>query len=116
MANEKNEGIISAVGYFDGQSSRGNFDVQLKAKFSNEQLPSALQFVAGIGKRLNLIAFVAEEKVKLGQFNVYSIRIDRDANCYITFKSNIDSVYPDNFSKLMVDEAVITFKAKVIEE
>lgn len=115
MAKE-NEGVIQASGIFDGQTSRGNFDVQLKARFSNEELANALQFVAGIGKRMNLIAIVENVKVKLGQFSVYTIRIDRDGNCYITFKSNIDSVFPDNFSKLMVEEAIITFKAKLIEE
>ena len=95
----KDESVISASGYFDGQTSRGNFDVQLKAKFAPEEL-----------------ANVENEKVKLGQFNVYTIRIDRDANCFVTFKSNVDSSYVENFSQLMVDEAVITFKAKIIAE
>ena len=112
----KDESIISASGYFDGQTSRGNFDVQLKAKFAPEELANALQFVAGIGKRIQLLAIVEGEKVKLGQFNVYTIRIDRDANCFVTFKSNVDSSYVENFSQLMVDEAVITFKAKVLAE
>ena len=48
--------------------------------------------------------------------DVYNIRIDRDANCFVTFKSNVDSSYVENFSQLMVDEAVITFKAKIIAE
>lgn len=112
----KSEGVIQANGYFDGYTSRGNFDVQLKAKFSNEELANALQFVAGIGKRISLIADVEGNKVKLGKFNVYALRIDRDGNCYITLKSNIDNAFVDNFSQLMVEEAVITYRAKVLDE
>ena len=112
----KDEGLVVASGYFDGYNSRGNFDVQLKAKFAPDELANALQFVAGIGKIIQLLAIVEDEKVKLGKFNVYSIRIDRDANCFVTFKSNVDSSYVENFSQLMVDEAIITFKAKVLAE
>lgn len=111
-----NENVISAVGYFDGSNSKGNFDVQLKAKFTESELANALQFVAGIGKRLNLMAIVENEKVKLGQFTVYNIRIDRDGNCYITFKSDKDSSFVESITKLMVDEATITYKAKIIVE
>lgn len=110
------ESVISAIGYFDGSSSRGNFDVQLKAKFTESQLANSLQFVAGIGKMIYLVAIVEGEKIKLGKFNVYSIRIDRDGNCTVTFKSNKDSVFIEDFSKLMIEEATIEFKAKVIEE
>ena len=111
-----NENVISAVGYFDGSNSKGNFDIQLKAKFMNNDLPNALQFVAGIGKRLQLIALVEDEKVKLGTFTVYSMRIDANGNCFVTFKSNKDAVKIEDFSKLMVDETFITFKAKIIGE
>ncbi len=111
-----NENVISAVGYFDGSNSKGNFDVQLKAKFMNNDLPNALQFVAGIGKRLRLIALIEDEKVKLGTFTVYSMRIDSNGNCFVVFKSNKDSVKIEDFSKLMVDEAFITFKAMIISD
>ena len=99
-----NGNVIKAHGYFDGNSAKGNFDVQLKAKFVEEDLPSALQFVAGIGKKLKLLAKVNDEKVKLGRFTVYNIRIDRDANCTVTFKSNIDNVENENIPLLMGDE------------
>lgn len=65
------ENVISAIGYFDGSNSKGNFDVQLKAKFTESELANSLQFVAGIGKMLNLIAVVEGNKVKLGKFTVY---------------------------------------------
>lgn len=112
----KRDEIIKAAGYFDGYNSRGNFDVQLKAKFSNEELANALQFVAGIGKKVSLVANIEDESVKLGKFNVYSLRIDRDGNSYITFKSNIDNAFVDNFSQLMIEEAMIVYKAKVLDE
>lgn len=110
------ENVISAVGYFDGYRSKGNFDIELKAKFMSNDLPNALQFVAGISKRINLIALVEDQKVKLGQFTVYSLRVDANSNCFVTFKSNKDSCFPDVFDQLMVDEALITFKAKIVAD
>ena len=56
----------------------------------------------------------AVEKIKLGTFTVYGMRIDSNGNCFVTFKSNKDSVKIEDFSKLMVDEAFITFKAMII--
>lgn len=110
------ENVISAIGYFDGSNSKGNFDVQLKAKFTESELANSLQFVAGIGKMINLIAVVEGNKVKLGKFTVYSIRVDKDGNCTVTFKSNKDSVFIEDFSKIMIDEATIEFKAKILDE
>lgn len=111
-----NENAISAIGYFDGYRTKGNFDVEIKAKFLSDDLPNALQFVAGIGRRISLIALVEDQKVKLGQFTVYSLRVDNNQNCYITFKSNKDSCFADDFYKLMIDEATITYKAKILAE
>lgn len=115
MAKNEASDLIKAVGYYDGNSARGNFDVQLKVKFMNSELANALQFVAGIGNHVILIAEVEGQKVKLGNFNIYNVRIDRDGNCNITFKSNIEQCFVGNFEKLMVEEAQILFKAKVIQ-
>lgn len=112
----ENDQLIKAVGYFNGHNSKGNFDVQLKMRFPERSLPEALQFVAGIGKKIQLIADVNGNKIKLGKFTVYNLKIDRDANCDITFKSNIDNALVDNFSGLMVEEAEILLKAKVLNE
>lgn len=114
MAKE-NE-VISATGYFDGQSSKGNFDVQLKFKFPERALSDSIQFIAGIGKRLILLAIVNEEKIPLGTFNIYNMRIDKDANNMITFKSNLDYVRPENFAKLITEETEILLKAKILKE
>lgn len=114
MAN-KNTDLIKAVGYYDGSNAKGNFDIQLKAKFPESELANSLQFVTGIGKIICLVAIVEGEKVKLGKFNIYSIKIDRDGNCSITFKSNKYSVFFEDFSKLMIDEATVEFVAKVEE-
>lgn len=110
------ENIISAIGYFDGQTSKGNFDVNLKARFSESVLPNALQFVAGIGKMLQLIAVVENKKVKIGKFTVYNIRIDNNGNSVVTFKSNKDSAFVENIPEIMIDEAAIEFKAKILDE
>lgn len=117
MAKENN--VIKAEGYFDGQTSKGNFDVQLKAKFAPGELSEAIQFIAALGRQIKLMALInrnKEDTIKLGLFNVSSIKIDQDGNCKIVFRSNLDSVHVENFSKLMVDEALITYLAKVVDE
>lgn len=108
--------VIKATGYFDGYTSKGNFDISLKAKFSEENLPNALQFISGISKRIKLVARIGDVKIKLGCFTVYSLKIDNNSRCSITFKSNKDDCFPDEFSRLMEDEAVIVFSAIVLDD
>ena len=109
------EEIIKASGYFGGYSANNNYDVQLKVKFPSEQLASALQFVAGLQKQVNLKAKIGDDIIPLAFFNVYSIRIDKDSGCTITFKSNKNACKFENLAKLTVDEAFIDFAAKVID-
>ena len=113
--------MIVATGFFAGQNSKGNFDVQFKMEFREDQLANALQFVATIGKQLLIVAYVnkgAEEtgkqKIKLGKFALHDLKVDRNACCKVTFKSTVDSCFVGNFEKLLVDEATITLKAKVV--
>lgn len=108
--------VIIAEGYYDGHQAKGNFEIQLKVKFLETDLANALQFVAGIGKQVQLIAKVTDEKIKLGTFNIYNIVVDRNATCKIQFRSNTDYVKVENLSKLMVDETSITFMGKVISQ
>lgn len=114
MAEEKE--MIVATGFFTGQTSKGNFDVQFKMEFRENQLANALQLVATIGKQLLIVAYVNDEqqKIKLGKFALHDLKVDRNACCKVTFKSTVDSCFVGNFEKLLVDEATITLKAKVV--
>ena len=115
MAKENSE-IIQATGYFNGSKTKGNYDIELNFKFTEAELANVLQFLAGIGSELNILAIVNEQKVKLGSFNLYNLSVDRDANSKVRFKSNMDRCYMNNFTALMFDEEVpITLKAKVIK-
>lgn len=107
---------ISAIGYFGGYNMKGNFDIQVKATFMEPELKDALQFLAGIGKRLKLAAKIGDETIKLGSFNVFSLKVDRDAQCTVTFKSNQEYVKVENLSKLSVEDATINFMAIVTDE
>lgn len=118
MAKEKvaNEAIIEAAGYFSGYNTKGNYEVQLKMSFPETSLADALQFISGIGKTIQIISQVGDKKQKLGQFAINSIKIDKNANCLIVFKSNVDSVFLENFTNLTEEEAEIIIKAKILEE
>ena len=108
--------VIQALGFFECQSSKGNFDVQLKMSFREDQLGNAFQLVTAIGKELAILAVVNDDdKVKLGKFSLYSLKVDKNANCTVVFKSNINDCFVGNFERLMVDEATILLKCKICE-
>lgn len=115
MAKE-NE-IILASGYFDGYKTKSNYDVEISFKFTEESLSNALQFIAGIGKRVAILAQVQDsEFFKLGTFNVYDFKVDRNANTKIRFKTGMENCFVNNFSSLITDEeVVVNLKAKVVD-
>ena len=115
MAEEKE--VIVATGYFDGHNVKGNMDITFKMSFPEGDLPNALQFVAAIAKQVKLIAYIngnSDLKVPLGVFSVDSLRIDKNANCKIQFKSTIETCFVNNFAKLLEEEASIMLKGKIL--
>lgn len=113
MAKGNSDDVIKAKGIYNGYYVRGNFDVELRFIFPESQLMSALQFTVGITKRLRLIAKVEETKVKLGEWNVYRLTVDKNLQTQVVFKSNIDSVFVDNISELMSEDAEINIAAQI---
>lgn len=108
--------VIQALGFFEGQTSKGNFDIQFKMSFRENEIGNALQFVATIGKEIAILAVVNDnDKVKLGKFSVYKVTVDKNLNCKVDFKSNVNDCFVGNFERLMVDEATILLKCKVSE-
>lgn len=112
MAKTEGE-TIAATGHYAGYSAKGNFDVELRINFPETQLTEAIQFIAGIGQRMKLIAEIAGEKIKLGVWSVYRMAIDKNAQAVVVFKSNSESAFVENMQKLMVEEEEITIKAKI---
>ena len=115
--NEQSESsMIKAKCVYNGYSVKRNLDVELKLRFTEDNLANAIQFIAGIGKELIIKAKVNESKdvIKLGKFNVNSIKVDRNANAYISFMSNSGAVNIDEISQLLVDEAEIMIVAKIV--
>lgn len=115
MAGE-NENVIKAIGIYAGHSARGNFDVELKMIFTESHISEALQFVAGIGQHLKMIAEVAGEKVRLGTWGVYRLAVDRNAQTTVVFKANAEHILVDNLSRLMVEDEEIILKAQLVPQ
>ena len=113
MAKE-DDSLITAIGVFAGNSAKGNFDIELKFLFTEENLSEALQFVAGIGRHLKLIAIVNKEKVRLGTWGVYKLSVDRNAQTTVVFKTNKDDAFVENLSQLMVEDEEIEIKARIV--
>ena len=110
------ENMIKATGYFGGLNSKGTFDVQFKVKFYGPELADALQFTATIGSTLNMALSVGQGKPKqIGKFAMHAMKIGRDGDSVITFKSNIDSVNMEAFTAdVFNDEENITMFEKDI--
>lgn len=115
MAKEKTEGV-KAVGTFNGLKTKGNFEINLTILFTEEQLANSLVFTAGIGKFFTLEAQEAESDKKpipLGTFTIGSIKIDRNGNAKVTFKSDKDQAVQENIPKLMQEETAYTFISNI---
>lgn len=120
MAKEKvkpEESFIEATGYFNGVRTKKNFEVQLSAKFNEMNLADSLQFIAGIGKPFVLEAIEAETDeealIPLGTFTIGNIKVDRNGNSIITFKSDSDQVAQNNFVNLMREDTAFIFRANI---
>ena len=110
------ENMIKAIGYFGGLNSKGTFDCQFNVKFYGGDLSDALQFTATIGNTLDMALSVGQGKPKrIGKFVLHAMKIGRDGDSVITFKSNIDSVNMEAFTAdVFNDEENITVFAKVL--
>ena len=117
-----NESIVKATGIYNGHSIRNNMNVELKVRFNENELANAITFIAGIGKRLRVLAKFkdqetdAEKKVKLGSFNINRISIDRNGNCFLSLMSSREYVFVDNINEILSDETEITFIAQIESE
>jgi hypothetical protein len=110
--------MIKATGYFGGLNSKGTFDVQFKVKFYGGELFDALRFTTAIGNTLDMALSVGSATPKrIGKFVMHAMKIGRDGDSVITFKSNIDSVNMEAFTaEVFNDEENITVFAKIIPQ
>lgn len=115
MAGESSN-IIKATGFYAGYSAKGNYDVDLRIGFTEEHVYEAVQFLAGIGNQLRLLATVGENKIDLGLWNVYKVTVDHNAQAKVVFKTSKDNTFVERLSELMAEEEEIVLKAKVIQE
>lgn len=117
MAKDE-DNIFSAIGFYNGHSCKNNYDVELRLRFTEIHLDEALQFVAGIGARLKLIANTGREKLKLGIWSVYRLSVDKNAQTTVVLKTMLDQAFVGNIPKLMEEneENEIELKAQIINE
>lgn len=102
---------------YNGHSAKGNFDVELKLRFFENEALNAIKFVSAVGKRLQIVAKPENggETIKLGIFNFYNLKFDKDANAYLSVRANQEYCFVNNMTKLM-QESLFVFKARVIED
>lgn len=114
MANE-NE-VFSAIGVYNGHSAKGSFDIDLKLLFTEPNLKDAIQFIAGIGKEIKVVAVNEIEglKVKLGTWTVHRVAVDKNAQTAVVLKSTMDRVYSDNIPDIMLEDTEFVFKVAII--
>lgn len=110
---EKNANSISISGMLVGYSVKNNYDVELKLRFTESEVTTALLFVGGIGNTIKMQAEVRSKKVNLGGWTVYRVAIDKEAQTTVVFKSNLESTNTEEFSVLATEEEEIKLKAVI---
>lgn len=114
MANENN--VIKAKGIYNGSTVKKDFQVELKFLFTDDQLPKALGFVAGIGRNIKLRAMIVDDKLDLGSFNIKKIQIDKNGNTLIVFASLIDYVNIQQINGLLIENEEISLVGKISDQ
>lgn len=109
----KENELIKAVAIYNGHTIKKNFDIELKFRFLEEQLPNALQFVACIGKQVKLKAKIQQEKLALGVFNLNKLSVDKNGNAFISLMSNSDYVSLESIEKLLIEGEEIYLAGKI---
>lgn len=115
MANANAKPDISGSCFFKGHTVKGNYDVQLKIGFTEDTVKQAIQLIAGIGRNLDLLAKVGNNKLKLGTWTVYKVVFDKNLQSTVTLASTIEMANMESIPDLMVEEVEIQFAGKFRE-
>ena len=93
---------ITAVGTYDGHTTKKNRIMELKLKFSYDERISSAQMVMLVGQNIEVHAKPAGKKpLKLGSFNFNGMSIDRDGQTVLKLSSDIDYVEHENIVALI---------------
>lgn len=116
----KDANALKAVGTFSGYKTKANLEILLTILFTEAELANSLLFISGIGRLFALEATQALEDPKakaktipLGTYTIHTIKIDKNGNAKVTFKSDKDQAVPANIHQLMQEEASFIFTANI---
>jgi hypothetical protein len=107
MAKEKV--IVTLVGMNDGFSIKNNGIVEQKISAAGDELGKAIQILQMAGTAIKVSALLESgDTIKLGKFNFFSMKVDRDAESKLVLRADTETVDTTVASQLTVNE-LITF-------
>ena len=116
---EVQEVKFKAVGKYDGHTVKPNGAIDLRLKFSYDELLNyyvKLPLLRSVDTKL-FAKVKGQEPVKLGTFMLKSYTMDHDGEGKISFNSQFDYVEMDNINALVADkDALICFLFKAVVE
>lgn len=100
---------------FDGLSIGKKQTVQLKFKFSYDELITTVQLLQGLNTDITIIAKVNGSKpMNLGLFTIGDVKIDRDGNTLANFKSLVENVNLNNIMEIVDSDYIqVMFRALI---
>lgn len=95
---------IKTVAKYGGHNINSMQSINLTLKFSYDTMPKYIQAIQMLNEDVTITAVIANEKIKLGVFNVHNITVDKDGAGKIKFTSQVDYVNLNNISALIGDD------------
>jgi hypothetical protein len=109
--SETQEIVVTAVGQYDGHSTKKNRILELKLKFAYDERVSMARVIMLVGQHIDVIVKAAGKKaLKLGTFNFQGLSIDRDGQGHLKLTSDIDYIEHDNLVAIIGEEELLKIK------
>lgn len=100
---------IKVVGTNSAYNVKINGVVELKTTFDASQLSGMLKLLAMLGSNFKVGAKLEEKYQNLGEFSIWSVKIDRDGEVSLQLRSDIESINQENLIKLYEEQELVNF-------
>lgn len=103
--------VVTAVGQYDGHSTKKNRILELKLKFAYDERVSMAKIIMLVGQHIDVVVkAVGKKALKLGTFSFQGLNIDRDGQGHLKLTSDIDYIEHNNLVAIIGEEELLKIK------
>lgn len=100
--------ILTAVGQYDGHTTKKNRLLELKFKFTYDERVSMAKAIMFVGQNIAVIVKPPGKKaLRIGTFNFQNLNIDRDGQASLRLSTDIDYVEHANLVEIVGDTELV---------